>query len=145
MATTIYPFVKSHFRVDWAGSSVAFSEVSGLNQDAAVIEYRDGSSPNFSMIKMPGLKKYSNITCKRGISNGDNEFFQWLTTISLNNVERRNLTISLLDETHAPKVVWKVNNAWPMKVDHGGLDAKSNDVAIESIELANEGFTVEFL
>jgi phage tail-like protein len=142
---TNYPFPKSHFSVGWGGTQVGFSEVSGLNQEAAIIEYRAGSSPDANTIKMPGLKKSANITLKRGMAPGDNEFYQWLNTIASNTVERRNITISLLDETLAPKIVWKVRNAWVTKLDCGSLDAKSNDVAIESVELANEGFEVEFL
>jgi phage tail-like protein len=142
---TKYPFPKSHFRVDWSGSTIGFSEVTGLNVEHQIIEYREGSSPDFSMIKMPGLRKYSNITLKRGMVKSDNEFFKWLNSSALNTVERRDLTISLLNQAHEPVVVWKVKNAWPSKMDSGSLDAKSNDVAIESLELANEGITVEFL
>jgi phage tail-like protein len=145
MSATNYPFPKLHFLVDFGGSTVGFSEASGLTQEAAIIEYRDGSSPDFSMIKMPGIKKFNNVTLKRGMTNGNNEFFGWLNTIALNTVERRDVTISLLDEQHNPKVVWKIKNAWPMKVDYGSVDAKSNDVAIESLELAIEGCEIEFL
>ena len=142
---TKYGFPKSHFRVDWAGSTVGFSEVSGLNVEQAVVEYREGSSPDYSMIKMPGLKKFGNISLKRGMTKTDNEFFQWLNTSAINTVERRDLTISLLNQAHEPVVVWKVLNAWPTKMDSGTLDAKSNDVAIETLELANEGISVQFL
>jgi phage tail-like protein len=142
---TKYPFPKSHFRVDWAGTNIGFSEVTGLNVEQTIIEYREGSSPDFSMIKMPGIRKFGNISLKRGMTKSDNEFFQWLNTTALNTVERRDLTISLLNQAHEPVAVWKVKNAWPSKVDFGSLDAKSNDVAIETLELANEGITVEFL
>ncbi len=65
---------------------------------------------------MPGLRKYSNITMKRGVFKGDNEFYNCLNTIALNIVERFDLTISLLNEAHEPVVVWKVANAFPIKV-----------------------------
>lgn len=142
---TKYPLPKSHFRVDWGGTNIGFSEVTGLTVEHQVIEYREGSSPDFSMIKMPGLRKYNNITLKRGITQSDGDFFKWLNSSALNTVERRDLTISLLNQAHEPVVVWKVKNAWPSKMDSGSLDAKSNDVAIESLELVNEGITVEFL
>lgn len=139
------PFPKSHFRVDCGMSSIGFTEVSGLNMEVQVVEYRVGSSPDFSMQKIPGLRKFSNITLKRGLTSLDNEFWQWINTAALNNVERRNVTITMLDDQHAPVVVWNVLNAFPTKVDYGALDAKSNDVAIQQIDLAVEGFKVEFV
>ena len=141
MAT--YPIPKFHFRVEWGGTNIGFSEVSVLNIENKVIEYRDGVSPEYSKIKMPGMREYSNITMKRGVFKGDNEFFKWLNTISLNTVERRDLTISLLNEKHEPVVVWKVHNAFPIKVQSTDLKADGSEVAVEQIDLAHEGLTIE--
>ena len=142
MAET-YPLPVFHFMVDWGGTSVGFSEVSGLTSEYELIEYRDGSSPEFTKIKMPGLKKYSNITMKRGIIPADNEFFDWLNSTQMNNPERRDLTIKLLNEAHEPVMVWNVKNAFPLKVEGPSLKSDGNEVAIESIELAHEGVIVE--
>jgi phage tail-like protein len=142
MAST-YPLPVFHFIVNWGGTKVGFSEVSGLNIESQVIEYRDGVSPEYSSRKMPGLRKYANITLKRGIMSGDNEFYQWLNTTKLNTVERRDLIISLLNENHEPVMSWKVVNAFPVKVEGPGLKATGNEVAVESIELAHEGLVVE--
>lgn len=139
----VYPLPVFHFRVEWGGKNIGFSEASGLTQEVQLIEYRDGSSPDYSTIKMPGLKKFSNITLKRGISKGDNEFFGWLNTVKLNTIERRDLTISLLNENHEPVMVWKAHNAFPVKVEGPGLKASGNEVAIESIELAHEGLVLQ--
>jgi phage tail-like protein len=132
-----------HFQVDWGGSNLGFSEVSGLNIEQQVIEYRDGLSPEYSSIKMPGIRKYGNITLKRGIIKKDNEFFAWLNTTKMNKVERRDLVIKLLDEEHNPVMVWSVKNAWPAKVDSPTLKADGNEVAIETLEIAHEGVTIE--
>ena len=137
-----YPIPVFHFTVDWGGTNVGFSEVSGLTQEIQVIEYRDGVSKNYNTVKMPGLRKVSNIVMKRGISKGDNDFFKWLNTVQLNNIERRDLTINLLNELHEPVVTWTVLQAWPVKVEGPGLKATGNEVAIESIELAHEGITL---
>ncbi|MEO5998628.1 MAG: phage tail protein [Chitinophagaceae bacterium] len=141
MAT--YPLPAFHFKVEWGGANVGFSEASGLTQELQVIEYRDGNMPDYSTIKMPGLHKFNNITLKRGIMKGDNEFFNWLNTVKLNTIERRDLTISLLNEEHEPVMVWKAVNAFPIKVEGPGLKANGNEVAIESIEIAHEGLTLQ--
>lgn len=141
MAT--YPLPKFHFRVEWGGSTIGFSEVSGLNIENKLIEYRDGASLEFSKIKMPGMREFSNITLKRGVFKGDNEFYAWLNTIALNAVERRDLTISLLDENHEPTVVWKIKNAFPVKVQSTDLKADGSEVAIEQLDIAHEGLVIQ--
>lgn len=138
-----YPLPKFHFRVEWGGSKIGFTEVTGLNIENEMIEYRDGSSPEYHKIKMPGLQKYGNVTLKRGMFNGDNEFFQWLNTVSLSKIERRDITISLLNENHEPVYIWRLKNAWPTKVTAPDLKSDANEVAVESIEMAHEGLVIE--
>ena len=136
---TNYPLPVFHFTVQWGGTRIGFSEVTGLNQENQAIEYRDGSFREYSSIKMPGLRKFSNVTLKRGVIKADNEFFRWLSTVKLNQVERRDVVVSLLDEKHEPVMTWKIQNAFPVKVEGTGLKASGNEVAIESIEIAHEG------
>src|SRR4030095_6444876 len=138
-----YPIPVFHFTVDWGGTYVGFSEVSGLTQEIQVIEYRDGKSPDYNTVKMPGLRKVTNIVMKRGISKGDNEFFKWLNTVKLNTIDRKDLTISLLNENHEPVMTWKAHNAFPVKVEGPGLKSSGNEVAVESIELAHEGLVLQ--
>ncbi|MDF9800287.1 phage tail-like protein [Catalinimonas alkaloidigena] len=140
---TEFPLPKFHFQVNWGGTRMQFQEISGLSVEVDVIEYREGASPEFSPIKMPGLRKYGNITLKRGIVKGDNEFFQWWNTIQLHKVERRDITISLLDENHEPVVVWKIKNAFPVKIVWSDLKASASELALESLEIACEGIIVE--
>ena len=139
----IYPIPKFHFQVDWGGAKIGFTEVTGLEVTTEVIEYRDGASPEYHKIKMPGMQKFSNITMKRGTFQGDNDFYNWWNTVALNTIERRDLTISLLNEEHAPVVVWKVKQAWPVKVQSTDLKADGNEVAIESVEIAHEGLVIQ--
>lgn len=138
-----YPLPAFHFEVDWGGSTSTFSEVSGLNIEHQVIEYRHGLSKEHTM-KMPGIPKYGNITLKRGVIKGDNEFFAWLSNKNLHkNEPRRTLTINLLDEEGNPVMTWKAAEAFPVKVEGPGLKATGNETAIESIEVAHEGLTIE--
>jgi len=138
-----YPLPVFHFIVEWGGQRVGFSEVAGLTQENQVIEYRDGSFPEYSSIKMPGLRKFNNVTLKRGIIKSDNDFAKWLLTIKLNTAERRDLVISLLNEEHQPVMVWKIHRAFPVKVEGPGLKASGNESAIESIEVAHEGLELQ--
>jgi phage tail-like protein len=140
MATT-YPNLVFHFQVEWGGTRIGFTEVSGLTTELQPVEYREGSSLNYNVTKQPGMPKFGDISLKRGTFTKDNEFFQWLNTVQLNKIERRDITISLLNENHEPVMVWKVSNAWPSKVEGPSLKSTGNEVAIESITLVHEGIT----
>jgi phage tail-like protein len=138
-----YPIPKFHFLVEWGGTRLGFSEVSGLNVETEIIEYRDGIMPEYSKIKMPGMQKFGNLTLKRGVFKKDNQFFEWWNTVKLNTIERRDIIISLLNEEHQPVMTWKVKNAWPVKVQSTDLKADGNEVAIETLEIAHEGLSME--
>ena len=141
MPTHVMP--KYHFVVNWGGARTGFSEVTGLGIETEVIEYREGNDPNAHTRKMPGLRKFSNITLKRGIVKGDSDFFKWINTQQMSTVERRDITISLLDETHAPIMTWKVRSAFPVKYTGPDLNGEASDVAMEELELTHEGLEVE--
>lgn len=139
-----HPQPAYHFRVDWGGTNIGFSEVSGLNIYIDVLSYRDGSSPEYSQTPMPGLVHFSNIVLRRGIRRSDNDFFKWINTQQMNTIERRDVTIELLDENHAPLIVWRVRNAFPVRYSGPVLQANSSHIAMEELELAHEGITVEY-
>jgi phage tail-like protein len=137
-----YPLPKFHFLVEWGGNKGSFTEVTGLDHQVEAIEYREGNSPVYSKIKMPGLHKYSNITLKRGTFAGDTDFYNWLNEIQLNKITRRDVIIKLLDETHNPVFTWKAVGAFPLKVAASDLKSDGNEVAIETIEIAHEGLSL---
>lgn len=141
--TAVWPLPKFHFQVRWDNTELMFQEVSGLDIESEVLEYRAGNSPEFSKVKMPGMRKSGNITMKKGVFAQDNAFWDWFSEIKMNVIERKELTISLLDETRTPTMVWKVKNAFPVKVTGTDLKAEGNQVAVESIEIAHEGFVIE--
>ncbi len=138
-----YPLTVFSFRVDWGGTNIGFSEVTGLNIEVQIIEYRDGLNPEYSSTKMPGLKKYGNITLKRGVFASDNEYYDWVKAIKMNKPERRDISISLLDEESNPVMKWTILNAWPTKLTSPDLKASGNEAAIESVEIAHEGIKIE--
>lgn len=137
-----WPLPKFHFKVEWDKEVMSFQEVSGLDVQSEEIKYRKGDSPVFSPVKMPGLKKYSNITMKKGIFAKDNKFWDWFNQIKMNTITRKTVTISLLDEAGAPTMVWTLDKAWPTKITGTDMKAEGNEVAVESIEIVHEGLTI---
>ncbi len=132
-----------HFIVEWGGSRSSFTEVTGLEIEIDAIAIRDGSSPDDSFSKIPGLRKFSDIILKRGIIKGDNDFYAWINTKHMDTIEKRDIMISLLNGNHEPIVVWRARNAFPVKLVGPELNATCSDVAIETLVLTHEGLTVE--
>ncbi len=141
-STSVWPMPKFYFQVKWDSQVMSFQEISGLDVQSEEIKYRHGDSPEFSVIKMPGMKKVGNVTMKKGVFKSDNKFWDWFNQIKMNTIKRLPVTISLLDETGAPTMVWTLANAWPTKITGTDLKAEGNEVAIETIEIVHEGLTI---
>ena len=137
-----WPIPKFHFEVKWGSEVMSFQEVSGLDVESQLIEYRAGDRPQFSPVKMPGIAKTGNVTMKKGVFKSDNRFWDWFSEIKMNTIKREAVTISLLDESGAQTMVWNLANAWPTKITGTDLKSDASEVAIESIEIAHEGLTI---
>ncbi|PCK08960.1 MAG: phage tail protein [Alteromonadaceae bacterium] len=135
-----WPMPKFRFEVDLGTElqKVAFQEVSGMDKEVQIIEYRHSNSALFSTIKMPGIAKYGNITMKRGIFVNDNNFWKWMDEIKMNVIKRRTVLIKLLDETGETTMQWQLNNAWPTKITGTDLKSDGNEVAVDTLEIAHE-------
>jgi phage tail-like protein len=137
------PYRQFRFKVKVGDFEGGFSEVTVAETTIDPIDYREGNeAPNFR--KISGLTKYGNITLKRGTMD-TLEFFNWIKGVHDTGSEgkdsRKSITITLLDESGKEKANWSVVNAWPTKYKPSDLNAKTNDIAIESIEFAHEGIT----
>ncbi len=139
-----WPMPKFRFEVDLGTElkGVAFQEVSGMDKEVQIIEYRHSNSALFSTIKMPGIAKYGNITMKRGIFVNDNNFWKWMDEIKMNVIKRRTVLIKLLDEAGKVTMQWQLNNAWPTKITGTDLKSDSNEVAVDTLEIAHEQLIV---
>lgn len=122
--------------------SGAFSEVSGLTSEGDAVDYREGTDLQMNVRKLVGLRKYSNITLKRGHTQ-DASLWQWYANIANGVPDRRDVTIVLLNEERRPVLRWHAENAWINKIEGPALKASGNEVAMESVELVHEGLTIE--
>ncbi len=138
-AGRVDPYRKFNFIVEIDGiQAAAFAEVSGLESETAVVEYRTGADA--FVRKLPGLTKYSNVVLKRGVTR-DADLWNWRKAVIDGNVERRNGSIVLLDDDRNAVVRWNFFQGWISKWVGPTLNAKGNEVAIETIEIAHEGLT----
>jgi len=119
-----------------------FQEASGLDAESQPIEYRHGDSPQSSVIKMPGIKKHSEVIMKMDMFKSDNKFWDWFNGIKMNTAERKAVTITLHDENGTPTMVWTLAHAWPTKITGTDLKSTDNEVKVETIVIAHEGLTI---
>ncbi len=122
--------------------SGAFSEASGLTAEGDGVDYREGTDLAMNVRKLVGLRKYSNITLKRGYVS-DTSLWEWYTNIANGLADRRNVTIVLKNEQRQPVIRWHADACWINKIEGPSLKASANEVAIESVELIHEGLTIE--
>ena len=137
------PYLNFNFLVDIGlGEEIGFSEVDLPSGEIEVIEYREGADRVNTARKLPGLTKYSNVTLKRGIT-GRTDLFEWWKSVRDGQLQRRNVTITLLDEQRQAVFRWQLRSAFPVKIESSTLNATGNEVAIETLELAHEGLEIE--
>ena len=135
-----YPYGKFRYRVEIDGLDAGgFSEVTGFDASIDVMEYREGDMVQ-TPYKIPGLKKYGNITLKKGLTDSM-VMYEWLITGVDGPGDRKTITITSLDESEQPVASWQVINAWPVKYTAPDFNATSSEVAIETVEIAHEGMT----
>jgi phage tail-like protein len=131
------PYAQYNFILEIDGLTVAgFAEVGGLTMEQDIIEYREGSD-TATVRKLPGLRKYGNITLKRGYTQ-NRELWEWRKTTIDGLTERKAGAIILRDEAGEPKLRWEFREGWISKYEGPALKATANEAAMESIEIAVE-------
>jgi phage tail-like protein len=145
-----YPLPVYNYKVDIGQNTIAFSEVSGLNIGYETSTYKESNTESGKVsprvFRMPSQPTTTTLTLKKGLVPAKSQaaLYDWINSISINQVEKKDIVISLCDETGKAVVSWKVTNAFPTKLDVPTFDANSNDVAIESMELMADGLTINY-
>ena len=111
------------------------------DRDAGAWRYEEGGTNNF-IHRLPGRLKVGNVTLKRGLTKS-NEFLKWCMGVRVQNVERRNVTVVMYDAAGKPVVRWNFAGAYPVKWIGPQFTADSSGMAIESVELAHKGVSVD--
>ncbi|QFZ18650.1 phage tail protein [Saccharothrix syringae] len=132
------PFAAFNFtlNIDGLGGSHGFSECTGANTEQDVIEYREGNTDP-KLLKLPGLKKFGDITLRRGFTT-NKELWQWRQTVLQGKTVRRTGSIVLNDEGGKPALTWKFTAAWPRQYSAPNFNGTGSEVAIEELILVVE-------
>jgi phage tail-like protein len=135
------PYSAFNFLVEVEGVTVAgFTECSGLVNETEIIDYRNGNE-DITRRRLPGLVKYNNIVLKRGFTNST-ELWDWRKKVVDGKTQRQSGSVVLLDEARKPALRWNFREGWPAKLEGPTLNAKNNEVAIETMEIVHEGLVM---
>lgn len=133
------PFRGFKFKVQIDGITRAgFREASGLDAGTDPVDYREGDGD--AIRKLAGLKKFSNITLKRGITD-DQDLWKWRKQVMDGKIKdaRKNGQIIVLDDEGNEAAEWTFTDGWPTKWTGPTFNATANEVAIDTLEIAHEG------
>lgn len=142
-----YPPVGFHFRVEVLGlppneNDARFTEVGGLSMEMGTEEVAEGGQNRFVQ-KYPTRAKYPELVLKRGLLVSS-EIVGWVRgCIEEFDIQPKNLDVMLLDEEHQPLLTWHVVNAYPTKWAASDLNASSNAVVVETMQLYYQYFTLD--
>ena len=136
------PYSAFNFIVEIDGVIVGgFAECGGLTTETDIVEYRNGDE-DITVRKLTGKAKYTQISLKRGYTDS-RELWEWRKLVITGRTERKSGTIQLLNESRQPALKWNFREGWPSKWEGPALNAKNNEVAIETLEIAHEGLELE--
>ena len=136
------PYSAFNFLVEIDGVTVAgFAECSGLTTETDVIEYRNGDE-DITVRKLPGLKKFTNIALKRGFTDSK-DLWAWRKQVMDGQTVRQSGSVVILNEAREEALRFNFREGWPSKWEGPSLNAKNNEVAIETLEICHEGLVLE--
>jgi phage tail-like protein len=131
------PFAGFNFLVEIDGVTRAgFTHVSGLTSEVDAVSYREGGEVGGR--QLPGLVKYPRLILKRGFTL-DRSLWDWHRAVVNGRIERRGVSVMLLDAARTAVARWNFVEAWPAKWQGPELNAQSSDVLIETLEIVHEG------
>lgn len=138
-----FPLVKFSFKVKIDNVEFLFQEVSGLESETQVVEYRGGNSKVYSTVKMPGIQKFSNVTLKKGIMKVTRKSSELMDQLNRQTNKRFDVTVELMDEQNKPAMTWTLKKGFIVKLKAADLRSANDELAIETMEIAHEGLVIK--
>lgn len=143
MAARVDPYAGYNFSVELDGITRAgFRDCSGLENSQNAGQYREGTDKNLGVRKLPGLVTHSDLTLSRGVT-ADSTLWEWREKVMKGNIERHDISVSLLDDTGNPKITWNLFDSWPRQWTGPTFSATGDELAIEQLVLAYERIEVD--
>ena len=139
IATAQYPLVAYNYRVVIGAVTMRFAKVEGLVWERTAIPYRDGLSfLDGEQLALTRVDAYTSLTLQQGVVATDETLYSWLRS-----GDPRLLQVLLCQANGQPVLVWQANRAIPVKLSGATLDASTNEVCIDTLELRAAGWSIQ--
>jgi phage tail-like protein len=131
------PYRGYRFRVEFDGvQQGGFSRVKGLMRETRHESYREGGVNDYEH-KLASLTAYGPLVLERGLA--DTTLWDWHDDVVGGTIQRKKISVILMDETGEEVWRWHADDAFPVKWSVGDLDASASQVTVESVEFAHQG------
>jgi phage tail-like protein len=137
-----YPITAFRYMAKIGDAEIAFSEISGLNIGYEASEYKEATANGVVTTQVVGQRDVPTITMKRGLFEKSLELYDWLNGMHTDDFTKKDIIISLLNNTNNAVMTWTIANAFPMKFEGPSLDAKSNDISFQSLEVKGDSLLI---
>ena len=137
-----YPISSFRYKATIGGDEINFSDISGLTLEYNTTEYKEATKDGVKTIQVAGQRNAPSLSLKRGLFEKSLELYDWFNSVHTDDFTKKDVVISLLNNTNAVVMTWTVANAFPTKFDGPSLDASSNEVSFEEIDIKGDSITV---
>jgi phage tail-like protein len=137
LTTTNYVCMHN-FQVNIKGIDVInteFCSISGVVSESEEINLMHGTDPYTR--KSPGRVTHEPIVLER-VYKGIDDFYGWYLEVENGNIERRDVTITMMDSAFRAIRAITLDKAWPSKWEMPDIETASSGPAIERITLICE-------
>jgi phage tail-like protein len=135
--TTTDALTAARFSITIDGSEIAtFSELTGITTSVDVVDFIESSDKEVVMRKLPGKRNPPTVVLKRG-KNNSMELWAWHESVLQGNMAaaRRSCSLVMYNVDGKPVARYHLEDAWPAKIEIGGLKAGASEVLMESVTL----------
>ncbi len=119
-----------------------FTECSGLKAEIEVFEYQEGGLNDY-VHKLPGRRKWTNITLQRGITSSLDMWDWYQDVVAGNTSHKQNMSIILYAPDGTRTMQWDLEGAYPVNWEGPAMKADGSTVVVEKLEIAHIGFEVK--
>jgi len=118
-----------------------FKRVSGLSSSITTSSVEEGGQ-NLYTQKLPDRVQYENLVLERGVPLASPLGIEFNVAMSNFSFSPSNVLVTLFNEGSIPQAAWLFMKAYPVKWAVTDLDADSNTVVVETMELAYQRMQV---
>lgn len=136
---TPVPLVAYNYRVVVGNVTMRFAKVEGLVWERKAVTYRDGLSfLDGERIGLCRVETYTPLSLHQGVMAADSSLSD-----CLRSGDARWLQVQLCQADGRAVLAWQANRAIPVKLTGASLDASSQEVFMNNLELLAAGWSIK--